>query len=445
MNAPSMNALNMRARNLWRRSEVERIKRFVGRVRAVFPFTGAGVLIVAGCAVSLVYYGLGKIDLILLGVGAVGLGVAALSLITTTIAAVITYVRLKKRHSRDPLRLECGYWAPTGFSLPSLWYIPFVQIAWCWSAPEAKARAVKRDGRMIEEIRPERRDTHDRLERRFDIGDIFGLCNITLRMEEERSILFLPWVGNLRQMHVLRGMAGGEELSHPEGPPEGDRIDMRRYVAGDPIRFVLWKVFAKTRDLVVRTPETAISPSRRTIAYLVAHQDDEPAAGAVRVAVDVGAFGGEWTLGADGARDVAETRDEALELLARSARAAEEESGAGLGSFLKHAPRGRVGRAVVFVPPRPGPWLDKVIASALSEKKAGEFEFVVGCDGIIHPPRSFLGRLVYGKPKMQSGVASIAELSEVVQRLTAARLRVLVVDRASGQIYTPDHLALKAA
>jgi hypothetical protein len=424
---------------------LERAKQVMARVRGAFPFTGAGLLIVAGCSVALVHYGLGEIDLILLGVGAVGLGVALLSLIATSVAALVTWRRLRKRHSTDPLRLECGYWAQTGFWLPSLWYIPFVQIAWCWASPPAKARALRRGGRAIEEIKPERRDTNDKLVRRFDIGDIFGICNITLRMEEQRNVLFVPWVGNLRQMHVLRGMSGGEELSHPDGPPEGDRIDMRRYVAGDPIRFVLWKVFAKTRDLVVRTPETAISPSRRTIAYLVASKDDEPAAGAVRVAVDVGAFGGEWMLGADGAAEVAESRDAALELLARSARAREEEAGDGLGTFLKRAPQGRVGRAVVFVPPRPGPWLDKVIAAALSEKKAGEFEFVVGTDGIVHPPRSFLGRLLYRRPELPDGVAHIDDVTEVVQRLTAARLRVMVVDRAAGAVYTADHMALKKA
>ncbi|MDH4459650.1 MAG: M3 family metallopeptidase, partial [Nevskia sp.] len=48
-----------------------------------------------------------------------------------------------------------------------------------------------------------------------------------------------------------------------------------------------------------------------------------------------------------------------------SAHASPEQQGAGLAKFLSAAtPGASVGRAVVFVPATPGPWLDKVLAAA---------------------------------------------------------------------------------
>ena len=300
-----------------------------------FPFTWGGLLIVVACSLSFFHYGFGKIDLVLLGVGAVGLGIALVSLVFTIIASAITYRRVRRMTEAEPTRLECGYWAPTGFSLPSLWYVPFVSVSWDWQVPKARVRVERSRGRAREEVFPERRGWTGEIQRRFDIGDIFGLCKISFDAAQRGEVRFMPWVGALKNMHVLRGMAMGDDISHPEGPPDGDRYDMRHYVAGDPIRFVLWKVFAKSRELVVRTPERAISHATQTAVYMVADEGDEPAAGAARVAIDIGAFGGDWVLGADGSRDTTKNKDQAMELLARSAHCSQAQAGAGLSDFLQ--------------------------------------------------------------------------------------------------------------
>jgi len=328
-----------------------------------------------------------------------------------------------------------------------LWYLPFVHVSWTWLLPEAEVRAVRRRGRLHEEINARHRDAIGQVVRRFDVGDIFGLTSMSFNQAETRPVSLLPWIGSLRQMHVVRGMAGGTDISHPEGPPEGDPFDMRRYVQGDPIRYVLWKVFAKTRDLVVREPERAISPSRQTVAYLVASEGDDPAAGAARVAVDVGAFGGEWTLGADGCGEVADNKDKALEVLTQSARATEAQSGAGLGSFLDKASKGTVGRAVVFVPPKPGPWLDRVLKAIRGmSAHSAQIEFLVGTDGVRRPPsRSWWRRLLFGRKRLAAAdeaarQADAEDLAAVVRKLGGTRLRVLVVDRPAGLVFGPSHL-----
>jgi hypothetical protein len=286
----------------------------------------------------------------------------------------------------------------------------------------------------------------ERVVRRFEVADIFGLCRVAFTATQERSVHFIPSVGRLKHMEVVHSMAGGEDLSHPDGPPEGERIDIRNYHLGDPIRFILWKVFARTRQVVVRTPERAIGPVRQTVAFLVAGPGDEPAAGAARVAVEAGCLGGDWVLGADGDPEPTRTRSAALAAISRSASTSEDEQGAGLRGFLSTAvPGTQLARALVFVPAIPGPWLDRVTVDAATLGLPGCVEFVVCCDGIVKKGlSSTVNRLLKhpSEPTDPSALlpASLVELTEVLQRLARTRCRLLVVDRQTGQVFTEGHL-----
>jgi hypothetical protein len=280
--------------------------------------------------------------------------------------------------------------------------------------------------------------------RRFEVSDTFGLSCVRFVAREERSLRFAPSAGALKQMHVIRSMAAGDHLPHPDGPAAGERADMRHYVAGDPIRYVLWKVFARSRELVVRTPERAIGPVHQTVAYLVTGENDEPGAGAARVAVECGALGGDWVLGADGTVDYADGVNEALELLARSSNATEAQSGAGLGDFLADATPGGTGRALVFVPATPGPWLDR-IAAAVRTRTGTALEFIVCADGVDRGGgdgswlrRSALAPRIEIDPKAGIGPAPSRDVAEVCRRLASCG-RVTVLDRVHGRVYNEAH------
>ena len=426
---------------------MKRALKALSRAAGFFPLTWTGLVVVAGCLICFAHYGLGRIDLVLLGIGAVGLGLAGLTLPLTAAGALLAWRAARGQQADRPLRLECGYWARTGFSLPTLWYLPFVHLSWSWESPVADVRMVRLRRRLHEEVRPRRRGIMGAVTRRLEVADIFGITRLVFRLEQRRAVRFLPWIGGLKQMHVVRGMSGGDDMYHPEGAAEGDPYDTRHYSPGDPIRFVLWKVFAKSRDLIVRTPERAISPVRQTMAYLVAGEGDEAAAGAARVAVDVGVLGGDWVLGADGCGEVADTKDHALEILARSSRAAASQQGGGLSSFLDRAGQASVSRAVVFVPPRPGPWLKRVIAAAGgSGSQLGRVDFVVGTDGIRRGGApSWVSRMMRRggaqEPEDDGGhePTGTDELSEVVRALGGSRANVLVVDRPAGQVFSSHH------
>ena len=156
-------------------------KRLLGlleRIVGVFPLTWAGLLVIAGCVLAFGHYGLGRIDLILLGVGAVGIGIAGVSLLLSCLTALIVYLRSTGGEEGEPLRLECGYWTYTGFSLSSMWYIPFVHISWRWLSPESEVRVVRRWGQLHEQIRPDRRGTASAVVRRelsFDSSSVEDL------------------------------------------------------------------------------------------------------------------------------------------------------------------------------------------------------------------------------------------------------------------------------
>ncbi len=428
-----------------KRRRLDKLFALARKLQRIFPLTGLGVLVLGGCGLAFGYYGLGQQDLVLLALGGVGLGIGALCLLLTIAAALLTRRAAKARVDADPLTLECAFWAPTGFAIPSRWYLPFISIGWQWQSPRATVRTQRKHQRLVEQIRPERRDSHGRIVRHFTVSDIFGLTSVSFSISQQRVIQLLPWTGNLKQMDVVRGMAGGGDISHPQGPAKGDRIDMRRYVPGDPIRFVLWKVFAKTRDLVVRAPEQAISPSQQTAAYLVVSDADEPAAGAVRAAMDVGALGTDWLVGADGCEQVADSEELALEVLTRSARATEGQSGAGLGNFLKKATSGATSRAVVFVPARPGPWLKRVLAATRSQSGVRPLmDFVIGTDGVRRQPApSRWWRWLWrskGPLKDDVKLTDTTELAEVVKALGATQTNVIVVDRVAGQIFSHARL-----
>lgn len=438
-----------RATRAWEAS-----KRFMTRAVGPFPLTPLGLVLLGGCGWAFFSYGLGKIDLVLLVIGGAGLGLGIMGLLATSLATLLVWLgnrRATEAASRNPagnLDVECGYPVSTGFSLPQMRWLPFVGIRWRWLEPDAKVRVVAKRGRLTEQVIASRRGQVAAVVRELEIGDIFGIAQIRIRAREQRKVRFVPSVGNLKRVDVIRGMAGGDDISHPEGPADGELYDLRHYNPGDPIRFVLWKVFARTRQLVVRSPERALSPIRQTCAYLVAGASDEPAAGAARLAVEHGALGSDWVLGADGSRDDATRKDQAVDVLARSAGVEAQSGGRGLGEFLQRRGQGTVGRAVVFVPGRPGPWMHAVVEQCRGSagRRGGHIEFVVGTDGIEPPAKhKWYTRLTKRKVDREVQPGSTAavtteEVGEVVRALSTVG-RVLVVDRAAGRVFAGGHLA----
>ena len=424
---------------------MNRLRARWARVRDLFPLTSAGVLVASISLFSWLYYGLGKQDLVLLAVGSLGAIVVGVALVSVLIAGGVAALQLRGELVQNaPLELECGFPGRTGFVMPVPWWIPLVDVSWVWESPTVDVRLVPTWGRLRGQVTPLRRGLSDDVVRTITVRDAFGLASLRLRSRERRRLRFLPGRGKLRQMHVVQGMAGGDLVGHPEGSPTGDRFDMRHYTPGDPIRFVLWKVFAKSRQLVVRTPERALSPVRQTIAYLVTGPDDMAAAGAARVAVTHGALGDDWILGADGVAAPARgSVDQAMDVLLKSAATHPDGGGEGLQGFLMNAQPGSVRRAVLFVPPTPGSWLDRVAAATRGMQGPARLEVIVCTDGLRRDSRS---KRVKRWLAAETPVGpSTKEVGEVVRRLAGVGIKVMILDRKTGQLFSEIHLQRMAS
>ncbi len=391
------------------------------------------------CAIAFFRFGWNQGDMVLLVIGGVGFAVALISLIAVLVAAVVVFASVRGREGA-PMEVECGYATRTGFRLTNLWFLPFAAVSWTWDEPDVVLKRVRGWTAFEEQIIAARRGEYDQVVRFFDVGDVFGIARIRFRVNEPRRLRFVPSSGGLKHVQAVQGMAGGDAFSHPSGPPVGDKFDMRYYAAGDPIRFVLWKVYARTRELVIRTPERALSPVRQTVAYLVAARGDEPAAGAARAALASGLLGSDWVLGTDGAERGAKTIGDAVELLVRSAGTPVDAGGSGLQKFMAQAVPGGTARALVFVPPKDGPWLDRVLTACRGAGPA-PMEFIVCTDGVSPPRRrNPISRLFFSDPEPPPSAnppADPAELAVVMQKLGRAGARVVVVDRTQGRVI-PD-------
>jgi uncharacterized protein (DUF58 family) len=410
----------------------------MGRARAAMdwvPLTPLGLILGLSSVYAWWSLGLGREDLVVRMLASVTAILLGLSALTTVVAALQLRARLSARQRNpEPLVLEVGHAGPTGFTARVAFPLPLVDAHVRWIEPAVEHRLVWVRGALEERVVPLRRGEFDTIERVVTVEDHLGLCRVRFRSIERREVHFLPSVGSLKNIEAVQGMTGGDGLAHPDGPPSGDPMDIRHYGEGDPIRYVLWKVFARSRTLVVRTPERAISPEERTVAYLVTSPHDQAAAGAARVAVETRALGGRWKMAADGSEEVATDKAHAMRLILRSAACDSPHGGHGLGRFLATLD-GPTRRAVVFVPPVPGPWIEQVVACQRA-LGAGALDLVVCVDGIGKPDS--VQRWWTRRSPPREGACPEA-LAEVLRRLSGAG-RLAVLDRATGRFHPESHL-----
>lgn len=433
------------------------------RWRGYFPLTNLGLLVALIGGATFVLFAQPRVDYVLELASALAVVLVALAVLVVVPGAWLV-ARAYRRAVRevgpagptggvgpdDPaptgerVELEATRGFATLLELPRFRAFPVLDVDWTWVSPTGFAVRLVQAGPVLrEEVSALERAEVEQIERRFTIEDAFGLARITLHRTERRPVRVTPHVGRLTPAPMLRSQAGGEDLSHPLGSPDGDRVEMRHYVPGDPLRLALWKIYARTGELLVRMPERAVSPSWRIIAYLVAAENDEPAAAAARVAVASGMMGEGWRFSADGAGagglpSVAEDRETALRLVVRSraARGTDAGDAAGLPAFLDATSALSRRRLVVFVPATPGPWLERVAAAVRGFD--GRATVVVATDRVVDtlPTPSRLEKLLRRSAEAPLGLAdtTLEHLEGVLRTLGAAGAEVVAVERPTGRI-----------
>ncbi len=411
-----------------------RLARMKGRIADACPPTRRGLLVGALAGLGVWTEGYGSLDLVVFIMGLAALILLAVTALVTTLCTL--YVRVRGQMPSTTLRaIPAGLPTPTGFSAPALAWLPFVRVQWSWRQPgEVGVRALAHQGRLEEEVFARERGHVPAIIRRFEVGDVFGLTALRWEHVENVPVTILPDPGRLRDVPLSHSRSGGDVLPHPAGSPEGDRMEIRRYAPGDPVRSILWKQFARTGKLNVRLPERALAQSRRTVAYLVAGPADEAAAAAARVTLETGGLGTDWLFGADGAPEPLSSLEPALRAVAQSS--SHREGPSGLALFLASTLREPQVHCIVFAAAVPGPWLAPVVGTA--RQYPGRVSFVLGTDGVSrHVPRPGWHRFVYQAERAEGTPATA--LSQVLRTLGTLGAPTLVMDRLTGRAYGEGH------
>jgi hypothetical protein len=419
--------------------EIRGIRRRGGEFRkllrasaGLFPLTPAGAILACFAGTALALIGVRRSDLVILS--ATFLTLAAVLLMALAVSAAALGFRVGRRHRAEAagLLLECGTVQSTGFIPPWPARLPLLDFDWAWEAPAgARVEPELRGGRWLETVVLEKRGDHPGLVRRFEVRDVLGLASVSWREGEARPVRAIPHRGKLDNFALLDGLAGGDDLSDPRGEAVGDRVDMRQYSQGDSPRMILWKVYARTRKLLVRVPERAVAARPRSCAYMVAGEGDEASAGFLRVVLERGFLGEGWRFGADGSAGSAGSPGEALDLLVRSGHA-EVAGASGLREFLARAEQDGYSSCFIAVPPQDGPWVGPFLDAAASTRMR------------VHVYAAVDGRMEEGRPPRRwarlfltrdlRGISNLEGLRALGGRLGGVPYPCLLVSRSEGRL-----------
>ncbi len=334
-------------------------------VRA-WPFTALGHFLFLAALGLYFYYGRAQSDFVFHSVSFLIFGLEILALAAVFLG--LLYLRYVARHltfEGDPEEartLDAGSHQDLGLRLPSFRFIPIIDYRLRWRSPDRVQVTLQRteSGRLREQVRFLERGRFSQIERYIEVSDIFGLVTTGFSFTRPASLCVQPAPVLAEAFCDLR-QTSGEGFSHPLGNPTGDRVEMRRYCDGDPLRFVIWKAYARTRRLLVRTPERALNPEPSAIGCFVAGEGDEPSASTARMLLSSELYGENFVFLATGAQQPAENPRDALRDLIDSVQ--HREHGAlDLHSLTASLPEHRLENCVIFVPERLGHWLEPLRA-----------------------------------------------------------------------------------
>lgn len=416
------------------------------RARELVPCTLRGLAVAGLSLAALLFYGFGALDGVWYVVGLGLLALCGLALCAVLLAALTLKLALRRAPAAQARRsAETGQRVDTGFVLPSFWLFVLVEIELTLRAPSAAVVDAERmRSRLHEHVRFGDYGEVRGLARTIFVRDVFGLASLGLRQDAPVEIDVLPHAGALRSLPLLRSLSGGDDVPHPLGLEQGDRLELRRYAPGDPARFIHWKVYARTQKLVVRMPERALSRAQRVAAYLVAGPRDAASAAAARVALEEGAFGSDFRFAADGSPKPVRELASALVAIRRAA-AARDHAAEGLAAFMKELEREGPTSLVLFVPAAEGEHVARI--GQLVQKRGHSARVVIGVDGVAPESSSALWTRLTRIAFVSSPSArvEVATLRALLTRYRRYGCEVVVVDRASGRVLGEAHLGRAAA
>ena len=392
---------------------------------------------------ALQVFGYGAMDLVVFALTICAIAILLFSLFCVIFGGLMQQLRVRRQLSSTTqasrsVKLEAGFPNETGFTLADLGYFPLIKISWQVIYPDnlqTRLRHDPDDNVLVEEIIPNRRCKTSRLTRLFTVSDVLGFCRYSWRQSQQLELLALPRSNSIRTLPILRSLTAEDGIPSPSGNPEGDRMEIRPYVPGDSVRNIMWKNYARNRQLNVRLSEKSVFQSNRTLAYLLSSEQDEAAAAVARVALESGSLGDDWVFGADGTDSACDSVETALVAIAAS-RALDEPLGYGLDDFLRSHGSQAGSHCIVFAAAEAGPWIGAMKQTITRFR--GQFSLVLATDGFKEPGEiGFWQRLLF-KNTDEDDITAIQstsgklELGQLLTEISQLVESTLVVDRTTG-------------
>ena len=415
------------------------LKRIVQPMTDMIPITALGLVLSAAAFSAWLLWVDGQLDFVIRSVVFTTIIVLGVCIVFTLIGTILVFRSVRGAEKSIVGQWETGELKRTGFTLPRLRYWPLIQVNVTWAHPVTASLEMRRDkDRFVEFVRCEERGRFAHILRRVTIQDIFGFSAMTIKHRQPVSIRVTPSLSVVSLAPDLRS-SDGDGLGNPLGEPVGDFVDMRRYGPGDPLRFILWKAYARSRRLLVRTPERALAPMPSAAAYFVCGPGDEDTASVARTVIESGLLGEDLVFGADGVPDLVRTPQGAIDAIIDSVHH-RDRAGMDFAAFVHRLDPRKLSQCVLFLPSLPGPWLTHIQAEILKLPRLPML--MIAVDGPVSVERSRREQWLFSTPKAAQRMQLVPELYERVKGLGHS---VQIIHRGEGRILTiPEIEALRA-
>ena len=390
----------------------------LSRLDRYIPLTNLGAVIALVSAWLLYAYALPRSDYVAQALCAVIISFVIIGSFSATLGTLI----LRRKYSegdgaRENVRFEAVRGYVRGRTYPKIWWLPWVDV----NVESLTRGLVIELEDQTERIEATHRLVSANMHRRIVVEDLFGLSQLSFYKQEGTDVQISPWVGEISDDSAFEAIVQGDVVSWPGGKPLGDRVEMRAYSSGDPIRLILWKLYARTGEVLVRTQESSVEQDIELQAYLVLGDQDEASAAAAWVVLSGILSRIKWRFGCDldskGTTDLLEAQRLICASRLESLKAVDRPAGAvGLDDFLSGA-KLKAQPVLLFVPASSNDWLDKVTS-------------------VIQNTESTVTCLVAFDSDGRGGIEqkSLTALENTVKKLKSVSCPVICIDRVTGKV-----------
>ncbi len=276
-------------------TSLNKIRTILQRIIDWQPLTFRGALVVLAAALGMKAYAIEADDLIVHVLAGTFLGLVAIVVLS---AFALRFVLGRKLSAvaefdrKEPLSRQdvAASLILHGSSLP-----PFftVQVTRVFRHPGPissdhifRGRENGNARRLFDTVRFPHRGLWELEAIRFELRDSLGFCSLAWIRSNTASVEISAPTIPIRPLPVVAGSSrAGDELQF-QRERLGDPFDMKPYDPTDGINRVLWKIYARTGELVVRRAEPAVIPEGEVAIYLVAQRPDDHVAGALQCYLD---------------------------------------------------------------------------------------------------------------------------------------------------------------